>query len=232
MIRAGLGSTSVSGASAAAIGLGALAANGSAGPQTQAIGTSSDAYQLVPVSSGLCLATDERGLARPGAGTTDCDAGAYGLQHQPVTLAQAGTTTAAVTTGTAFTGQLAVTGATGPVSYLTTSPASPVTVSAAGVITRPATVPPGLPAHRHRLRSVRGQRQLGVHADRHLAGPARADLSISASAPAEVAPSAAVTVTVKVANAGPSAAVKAGTALLIPPGRAVASAGGGTVIGR
>jgi hypothetical protein len=52
------------------------------------------------------------------------------------------------------------------------------------------------------------------------------------SAPAEVAPSAAVTVTVKVANAGPSAAVKTGTALLIPRGWTVASAGGGTVIGR
>jgi hypothetical protein len=39
-------------------------------------------------------------------------------------------------------------------------------------------------------------------------------------------------VTVKVANAGPSAAVKTGTALLIPRGWAVASAGGGTVIGR
>ena len=139
----GLGSTSVSGASAAAIGLGALAANGSAGPQTQAIGTSSDAYQLVPVSSGLCPATDERGLGRPGTGTTDCDAGAYELQYQPVTLAQAGTTTGSVTAGTAFSGQLAVTGATGPVSYLTTSPAGPVTVSAAGVITAPATVPAG-----------------------------------------------------------------------------------------
>jgi hypothetical protein len=38
-----------------------------------------------------------------------------------------------------------------------------------------------------------------------------------------------VTVTVKVANAGPAAAVKTGTALLIPRGWAVASAGGGTV---
>jgi hypothetical protein len=41
-----------------------------------------------------------------------------------------------------------------------------------------------------------------------------------------------VTVTVTVANAGPSAAVKTGTALLIPPGWTVARAGGGTVIGR
>ena len=229
----GLGSKSVSSASAAAIGLGALAANGSAGPQTQAIGTSSVAYRLVPVSSGLCLATDERGLARPGAGTTDCDAGAYELQHQPVTLAQAGTTTGSVTAGTAFTGQLAVTGATGPVSYVTTSAASPVTVSAAGVITAPATVPAGV----YQLTGTDSD-PFGDSGNWAFtltvtsAGPARADLSVSASAPAEVSPSAAVTVTVKVANAGPSAAVKTGTALLIPRGWTVASAGGDTVIGR
>jgi hypothetical protein len=212
----------VSGASAAAIGLGALAANGSAGPQTQAIGTSSDAYQLVPVSSGLCLATDERGLGRPGTGTTDCDAGAYELQYQPVTLAQAGTTTGSVTAGTAFSGQLAVTSAAGP-----------VTVSAAGVITAPATVPAGV----YQLTGTDSD-PLGDSGTWAFTltiitpGPARANLSISASAPAEVAPSAAVTVTVKVANAGPSAAGKTGTALLIPRGWTVARAGGGTVIGR
>ena len=223
----------MSGASAAAIGLGALAANGSAGPQTQAIGTSSDAYQLVPVSSGLCLATDERGLGRPGTGTTDCDAGAYELQYQPVTLAQAGTTTGSVTAGTAFSGQLAVTGATGPVSYLTTSAAGPVTVSAAGVITAPATVPAGV----YQLTGTDSD-PLGDSGTWAFTltiitpGPARANLSISASAPAEVAPSAAVTVTVKVATAGPSAAGKTGTALLIPRGWTVARAGGGTVIGR
>jgi uncharacterized protein DUF11 len=209
----GLGSTSVSGASAAAIGLGTLAANGSAGPQTQAIGTSSDAYQLVPVSSGLCLATDERGVARPGAGTTDCDAGAYEL-HAPVTLAQAGTET-------------------GPVSYLTTSAAGPVTVPAAGVITAPATVPAGV----YQLTGTDSD-PFGDSGNWAFtltvtpAGPARAGLSISASAPAEIAPSAAVTVTVKVANAGPSAAAKTGTALLIPRGWTVARTGGGTVTGR
>jgi hypothetical protein len=145
----GLGPTSVSGASAAAIGLGHWPPT-AAGPQTQAIGTGSVAYQLVPVSSGLCLATDERGVPRPGAGTTDCDAGAYEL-HQAVTLMQAGTAAGSVTAGTAFSGQLAVTGAAGPVSYVTTSPASPVAVSAAGAIGAPATVPAGgLPAHRNR----------------------------------------------------------------------------------
>ena len=228
----GLGSTSVSGASAAAIGLGTLAANGPAGPQTQAIGTSSDAYQLVPVSSGLCLATDERGVARPGAGTTDCDAGAYEL-HQAVTLTQTGTATGSVTAGTAFSGQLAVTGATGPVSYLTTSAAGPVTVSAAGVITAPATVPAGV----YQLTGTDSD-PFGDSGNWAFtltvtpAGPARADLSISASAPAEIAQSAAVTVTVKVTNAGPSAAAKTGTALLIPRGWTVARTGGGTVTGR
>jgi hypothetical protein len=228
----GLGPTSVSGASAAAIGLGALAANGSSGPQTQAIGTGSVAYQLVPVSSGLCPATDERGVPRPGAGTTDCDAGAYEL-HQAVTLTQTGTATGSVTAGTAFSGQLAVTGATGPVSYVTTSPASPVTVSAAGVISAPATVPAGVYQLTGTDSDTLGDSgnwafTLTVTA----AGPARADLSISAAAPAAVAPSATVTVKLTVANAGPSAAAKTGTALLIPRGWTVASAGGGTVTGK
>ena len=227
----GLGSTSVSDVSAAAVGLGALAANGSAGPQTQAIGSGSAAYQVVPVSSGLCPATDERGLPRPGSGTTFCDAGAYELQL--VTLAQAAPTSGTVTAGTAFAGQLAVTGATGSVSYVTTSPASPVTVSAAGVISAPATVPAGV----YQLTGTDAD-SLGDSGSWAFtmtvtaAGPARADLSISAAAPAQVSPSAPVKVTLTVANAGPSAAAKTGTALLIPRGWSVASAGGGTVIGK
>jgi hypothetical protein len=228
----GLGPTSVSGASAAAIGLGPLAANGSSGPQTQAIAAGSAAYQLVPVSSGLCLATDERGVPRPGAGTTDCDAGAYEL-HAPVTLAQAAPVTGTVTAGTAFTGQLAVTGATGPVSYATTSPASPVTVSAAGAITAPATVAAGV----YQLTGTDSD-PFGDSGDWAftltvtVAGPARANLSIAISAPAKVAPSSAVTLTLTVRNAGPSAAAKTSTALLIPRSWSIASPGGGTVTSR
>jgi hypothetical protein len=228
----GLGSTSVSGASAAAIGLGPLAANGSSGPQTQAIAAGSAAYQVVPVSSGLCLPTDERGIPRPGAGTTDCDAGAYEL-HAPVTLTQAAPVTGTVTAGTAFTGQLAVTGATGPVSYATTSPAGPVTVSATGAITAPGTVAAGV----YQLTGTDTD-PLGDTGDWAFtltvtaAGPARANLSIAVTAPAKVAPSSQVTLTITVRNAGPSAATKTSTALLIPRSWAIASAGGGTVIGK
>ncbi|MDP9092669.1 MAG: Ig-like domain-containing protein [Actinomycetota bacterium] len=62
-----------------AIGLGSLAANGSSGPQTMAITTSSSAHAVVPAH---CSATDERGLPRPGLpGASYCDAGAYELQQ-------------------------------------------------------------------------------------------------------------------------------------------------------
>jgi hypothetical protein len=58
-----------------AIGLGALATNG--GPvQTEAIGASSEAHDLVPAAS--CTATDARGVPRPQpAGGSACDAGAF-----------------------------------------------------------------------------------------------------------------------------------------------------------
>ena len=67
-----------------AIGLGPLAANGSTGPQTEAISASSSAHQVVPTAS--CLPTDERGLPRPGYDSaTHCDSGAYELQQLPTT---------------------------------------------------------------------------------------------------------------------------------------------------
>jgi hypothetical protein len=57
------------------IGLGALADNG--GPtQTEAIGTASAAYHEVPLAS-CTINTDQRGVARPGTGTSYCDAGAF-----------------------------------------------------------------------------------------------------------------------------------------------------------
>ena len=62
------------------IGTLTLAANGSGGPQTAAITTTSSAHNLVPLSA--CTQTsDERGLPRPGLGySSACDAGAYEIQ--------------------------------------------------------------------------------------------------------------------------------------------------------
>jgi len=72
-----LGPTSIS--SSSTIGTLTLAANGSSGPQTAAITTSSSAYGIVPVSA-CTVATDERGQPRPGPGRSSCDAGAYEFQ--------------------------------------------------------------------------------------------------------------------------------------------------------
>jgi hypothetical protein len=229
----GFGSTSVTGVGDAAIGLGPLAANGSDGPQTQAIGTGSAAFLAVPVSSGLCPKTDERGLPRPGAGTASCDAGAYELQRAAVTLTQGSPTSGTVAAGTAFAGQLAVTGALGAVTYTTTSPAGPVTVSASGAITAPASTPAGVYQLAGIVTDPVGDTgswsfTLAVTSP----GPARADLSVTLGAPVQVHPGSQATVTITVRNAGPSAAARTGTALLIPRGWTVASPGGGTLIGR
>lgn len=75
-----LGSTSIENSST--IGLGALAANGSSGPQTQAISGTSSAFGEVP-SIACTASTDERGEARPGASYPNCDAGAFELQGVP-----------------------------------------------------------------------------------------------------------------------------------------------------
>jgi hypothetical protein len=228
-----LGSTSRANVGDAAIGLGPLAANGSAGPQTQAIGPSSAAYQLVPAGSALCPAADERGLPRPGSGTTACDAGAYEYQYQPVTLVQAAPTSGMVTAGTAFAAQLAVTGATGAVTYTTTSPAGPVTVSAAGAVTAPASTPAGVYQLTGTDTDPLGDTGTWAFTlSVTVPGPARADLSLTLNAPAQASARGKVTVTLTVRNAGPSAATRAGTALLLPRGWTVASAGGGTLTGR
>jgi hypothetical protein len=59
---------------------GALAANGSSGPETLAIGTDSSAFEAVPAAS-CTTATDERGDPRPGVtGQSSCDAGAFEYQ--------------------------------------------------------------------------------------------------------------------------------------------------------
>ena len=73
----GLGSTSLS--NSTTIGTLTLAANGSSGPQTAAITTTSSAHNLVPLSA--CSGDDERGQPRPGLGFSGaCDAGAYEIQ--------------------------------------------------------------------------------------------------------------------------------------------------------
>ena len=184
------------------VGLGPLAGNGSSGPQTEAIGTTSPAYRFVPVTSTLCTSFDERGVPRPDAGGPACDAGAYEY-HQPVTLAQAAPTSGTVTAGTPFADQLAVTGALGPVSYSTTSPPGQVSVSAAGAVTASATVPAGVYQLAGTTADPFGDTGTWAYTLTVTgAGPARADLSVSLTAPAVVKPSAHVQVTATVANAG------------------------------
>jgi hypothetical protein len=56
-----------------------LAANGSNGPQTLAIGPSSSAFEEVPPAN-CSTTTDERGDPRPGVPNSHCDAGAYEYQ--------------------------------------------------------------------------------------------------------------------------------------------------------
>jgi hypothetical protein len=227
----GLGPASKTATGDAAIGLSPLAGNGSAGPQTQAIAPGSAAYQVVPAGSVPCPPADQRGVPRPGSGTTACDAGAYEY-HQPVTLAQAAPASGTVTAGTAFTDQLAVTGALGPVSYTTTSPAGPVTVSPAGTITAPATTPAGVYQLAGTITDPFGDSGTWVYTLTVASpGPARADLSVSLGAPTAVNASAPVQVAVTVTNTGPSTATTVGTALLIPRGWTVTDPGTGTMLG-
>jgi hypothetical protein len=60
-----------------------LAANGSSGPQTYAIGNNSSAFELVPSASCASVTTDERGQGRPGVANAPCDAGAFEFQGTP-----------------------------------------------------------------------------------------------------------------------------------------------------
>jgi hypothetical protein len=100
-----LGANSISGS--ATIGTLSLAANGSAGPETAAITSSSSAFMEVP--AGACtIASDERGLPRPGAGS-ECDAGAFELQGIEQTISFVGP-------GTGTVGGMATLSATGGAS--------------------------------------------------------------------------------------------------------------------
>ncbi|MGA2211571.1 MAG: choice-of-anchor Q domain-containing protein [Acidimicrobiales bacterium] len=74
----GFGSTDV--VNSSKIELSSLAANGSSGPETEAIGATSSALDEVPQAE-CTVSTDERGDPRPGeSGQTNCDAGAYEIQ--------------------------------------------------------------------------------------------------------------------------------------------------------
>jgi len=76
----GFGSTSLS--NSATVGPLALAANGSIGPMTDEITTTSSAFDVVPLAA-CTVKLDERGLPRPGTGVAGCDAGAYEYQGLP-----------------------------------------------------------------------------------------------------------------------------------------------------
>ena len=88
------------------IGLAAApAANGSSGPETLAIGPGSSALEEVPTTptSYCTLATDERGLSRPGVSGQECDAGAYEFQGVVPSITSADSTTFTVGTEGSFT---------------------------------------------------------------------------------------------------------------------------------
>jgi hypothetical protein len=113
---------------------GALAANGSSGPETLAIGSNSAAFEVVPAAS-CTISTDERALPRPGAmGQSACDAGAYEFQQaappapplesQNITFAplnSVAVTTAPIVLSATATSGLAVSFASATVSVCTVS---------------------------------------------------------------------------------------------------------------
>jgi hypothetical protein len=86
----------------ATIGALSLAANGSTGPKTEAITSSSSAFDEIP-QSACVLATDERGQPRPGTAVrTGCDAGAFELQGLAQTVSFTGPGTGTVGTAAAL----------------------------------------------------------------------------------------------------------------------------------
>ena len=102
--------------------LGPLADNGGS-TLTYALLTGSPAIGIVPVASGLCLPTDQRGFPRPGASKSACDSGAY---------ESAGTTPTATATGTSnptATAPSAATGTTQPTTPAGTATPSPTSTN-------------------------------------------------------------------------------------------------------
>jgi hypothetical protein len=125
-----------------------LKTNTSSGPETLAIGPTSSALDEVPKTS-CTQATDERGDPRPGLkGQTACDAGAFELQHTPITLSQGTPKGGSVAHGTSATFQLAVTNqpaTSGKLAFHTTAGTVPtgVSVSSSGKITVSGTTSSG-----------------------------------------------------------------------------------------
>jgi hypothetical protein len=125
-----------------------LAQNGSTGPETLAIAPDSSALDEVP-KAACTISTDERGEPRPGiAGQSSCDAGAYELQHTPVTLHQGPSLSAEVLQGAGFSGQLSVEGAsastTGTITWVTTKGSPYLVVSPYGAVSAPKSTPEGV----------------------------------------------------------------------------------------
>lgn len=86
-----------------------LKANTSSGPETLSLGPTSVAIDEVP-KTACTVKTDERGDPRPGlVGQAACDAGAYELQHTPVSLTQGTPKTGTATHGLSTMFHLAVT---------------------------------------------------------------------------------------------------------------------------
>jgi predicted outer membrane repeat protein len=92
----------------------ALDANGSSGPQTLAIDSSSSASSLVPLArcTGVNNNTDERGFARPDPAGGPCDAGAFEVAGAPPAATITGTPPAA-TIGKPYSFTFTTTGSTG-----------------------------------------------------------------------------------------------------------------------
>lgn len=134
----GFGPTSI--VNSSTIGLQSLAANGSSGPETMAIGPISAAFEEVPPSA-CTVTTDERGYPRPGVPGENCDAGSYEL-YQPT---QGPPTSDSVADGTAYANQLTLlnpSAAAGPVNWTTTTSSPDLSVSSSGAVTAPASDPP------------------------------------------------------------------------------------------
>lgn len=99
----------------------ALADNG--GPtETQALGSDNPGVGLIPVSSGDCPASDQRGIAAPTSGS--CDAGAVYLESQSVSLPGPSSVTGNTTLSATATSGL-------PVTYTSATPGV-CTVSSSG----------------------------------------------------------------------------------------------------
>jgi hypothetical protein len=127
----GFGSTDVTNSSTIDLAP-SLAANGSTGPETLAIGPGSSAFEEVPIAA-CTISTDERGLPRPGIPGTNCDAGAFEYQGQAAqAITFTSTPPANPTVGDTYTVTATGGGSGNPVTFSTANP-SVCTVSGSTV---------------------------------------------------------------------------------------------------